>query len=103
MPTASHPTSNIFATLAGSLPPRLLRRWECTLALPSASPLKVYCALLALMIEGSCCLSQSLAPCLKPAPASDSEIDAVILNLHRTYPTRCSMKPDPLTPHWRPG
>src|ERR1035441_3276349 len=90
-----HPTSNIFAATVGSRYQRLLRRWEYTQAPPNASPLKECCALFALMTRDVCCSSQSSVPCLKPSPKSASGIDAVILNSHRTCPTRCSMKPDP--------
>src|SRR5579863_8569059 len=90
-----HPTSNIFAATVGSRYQRLLRRWEYTQAPPNASPLKECCALFALMTRDVCCSSQSSVPCLKPSPESASGIDAVILNSHRTCPTRCSMKPDP--------
>src|SRR5579864_7335204 len=44
----------------------LLRRWECTSPLPNALRLKGCCKPFALMIEASCCLSQSFVRCLKP-------------------------------------
>jgi hypothetical protein len=47
------------------------------------------------MTAALCCSNQQPVPCLKPNPANDSEIAALILSLHSRHPTRCSMKLDP--------
>src|ERR1019366_7022672 len=96
---SGHPSSGIAAIAYAKLrdylglPKKIIRVYDPIqqLAIVDDDLMERY----ALMTRDVCCSSQSSVPCLKPSPESASGIDAVILNSHRTCPTRCSMKPDP--------
>src|SRR5919108_3974750 len=95
MLTAFHPAWNIFVKTVGSPHLRLLHEWACIPQPLSVSPVKVCCALSALMTKGSFSLSHRKDYCLKPIQVSDSVTAGSFRNLRRKYPTECSMKPDP--------